>query len=221
MTRQIGVLWPSVRSNRVLPHDHFNRVQAKPAVREEIPMPSPDLNDIDGRSPKLDLTGNDWEEVHIRTTPPVMRMIGHWMSSRERHLAPPQEFVGPWDEPSRQRVLEYLAHGHIRSYRGYSSCRFPTCPAHAGPLGSRDHTDGIWAWPEGLAHYVRDHDVQLPVEFVDHVLAQEDVPVEHPCSVEPGDAFWFDADGQPHRYEYETAYWSEWCAKHRSGAFRR
>jgi hypothetical protein len=30
-------------------------------------------------------------------------------------------------------------------------------------------TDGVYCWPEGLAHYVKEHDVRLPDEFVTHV----------------------------------------------------
>jgi hypothetical protein len=30
-------------------------------------------------------------------------------------------------------------------------------------------TDGVYCWPEGLAHYINEHDVRLPAEFVAHV----------------------------------------------------
>jgi hypothetical protein len=30
---------------------------------------------------------------------------------------------------------------------------------------------GAFGWPEGLAHYLVAHDVRLPAEFVEHVLA--------------------------------------------------
>ena len=35
--------------------------------------------------------------------------------------------------------------------------------------GNLDLTDGVYLWPEGLAHYVREHDVRLPDEFTEHV----------------------------------------------------
>lgn len=44
---------------------------------------------------------------------------------------------------------------------GYSRCRI--CNAQNGNL---ELTDDVFIWPEGLAHYVRDHAVRLPVEFV-------------------------------------------------------
>lgn len=38
-------------------------------------------------------------------------------------------------------------------------------------MGSRELTDGEWVWPEGLSHYVREHGVGLPEQFISHVLA--------------------------------------------------
>lgn len=32
-------------------------------------------------------------------------------------------------------------------------------------------SDGTWLWPEGLSHYVREHGVVLPEEFVVHALS--------------------------------------------------
>ena len=40
--------------------------------------------------------------------------------------------------------------------------------------GNLELTDGTFLWPEGLAHYVRDHDVRLPTAFVEHILQQDD-----------------------------------------------
>jgi len=39
-------------------------------------------------------------------------------------------------------------------------------------LGRSDMTDGVYVWPEGLAHYVEHHNVRLPHQFVQHVLSQ-------------------------------------------------
>lgn len=39
-----------------------------------------------------------------------------------------------------------------------------------GALGRSDMTDGVYVWPEGLAHYVEHHNVRLPHQFVQHVL---------------------------------------------------
>jgi hypothetical protein len=56
---------------------------------------------------------------------------------------------------------------------GWSSCRF--CGA---ANGSVELTDGEhFVWPEGLAHYVSDHDVRLP-DAVTALMAQPPAPVD-------------------------------------------
>jgi hypothetical protein len=48
---------------------------------------------------------------------------------------------------------------------GYSTCRI--CGDYRN--GDRELTDGVYLWPQGLAHYVREHQVRLPSQFLDHV----------------------------------------------------
>lgn len=54
----------------------------------------------------------------------------------------------------------------VNQYRGISSCRF--CGRHNG---SAELTDGTYCWPEGLAHYVREHGIRLPQIFLAHVTS--------------------------------------------------
>ena len=49
---------------------------------------------------------------------------------------------------------------------GYSPCRI--CGQQNGAL---ELSDGVFVWPDGLAHYVSDHLVKPPQEFVVHALA--------------------------------------------------
>jgi hypothetical protein len=42
-------------------------------------------------------------------------------------------------------------------------------------MGDSDLTDGIWVWPQGLVHYVDAHQLALPKQFIDHVLAHNGV----------------------------------------------
>jgi hypothetical protein len=73
-----------------------------------------------------------------------------------------------WPEDDRRRVSEYLQRGkRVNQMRGFSRCRF--CDR---PNGSAELTDSVYCWPEGLSHYVSEHDVRLPEEFVAHVLSQ-------------------------------------------------
>lgn len=92
--------------------------------------------------------------------------IGYWWSERHTDLPRPADFVdASWDEYERFEVIGHLQHGMVaRAWAGPSRCRF--CGAFNGSL---DFTDGTYVWPEGLAHYLREHDVRLPQGFVDHV----------------------------------------------------
>lgn len=60
-------------------------------------------------------------------------------------------------------TLEYFSSGtRVRQYMGYSRCRF------CGEMnGSAELTDGTYIWPEGLAHYLCDHNMRLPQVLVD------------------------------------------------------
>jgi hypothetical protein len=88
-------------------------------------------------------------------------------------LPSPAALVAPgWNQADLPSVLAYLRAGQewIR-FNGWSSCRFE-CGLAPSALGDRDLTDGVWLWPEGLAHYVEVHAVRLPDEFIDHMRSQ-------------------------------------------------
>lgn len=80
----------------------------------------------------------------------------------------PRRFVDPkWDAKERDIVIAYLDAGKRgESWLGDSICRF------CGKLdnGSCDLTDDVFVWPEGYSHYLREHQVRAPREFVAHVL---------------------------------------------------
>jgi hypothetical protein len=91
--------------------------------------------------------------------------VGFWFNELAPSLYPrPQALVGAWRARDRQTVLAHLRGGLVfAAYRGRSFCRF-ACGERM--MGHRDLTDGRHLWPEGLAHYVEHHDVQLPDWFV-------------------------------------------------------
>lgn len=92
--------------------------------------------------------------------------IGYWRSSSEPKLPNPQDLVVEiMDTAEKKRVLAHLScQQHINHAKGMSTCRI------CGKLnGSAEQTDGKYIWPTGLAHYVEEHNVRLPQEFVDHV----------------------------------------------------
>jgi hypothetical protein len=104
------------------------------------------------------------------------RLIGYWRSEAEPQWPDPVEFVDAgWDDEERKNVALYLASGarsastmNIPVALGWSSCRICGKDNGFGEL-----VDGSYLWPEGLAHYVGDHSVRLPREFIDHVRQQQ------------------------------------------------
>ena len=98
-----------------------------------------------------------------------VRLIGYWRNERHPEYPDPAALVDEtWSDDERDLVGIYLMSGtSLRAFMGYSSCRI------CGVLnGTGEFTDGEWAWPEGLAHYVLDHNVRLPEEFVRHTKAR-------------------------------------------------
>lgn len=92
--------------------------------------------------------------------------IGYWSASEGDAWPDVNGFVDlTWDAEERARAVSHLRHGILaRAYLGHSICRI--C---GEPNGSTELTDGTYLWPGGLAHYVDQHGVRLPVEFVGHV----------------------------------------------------
>jgi hypothetical protein len=97
--------------------------------------------------------------------------IGYWIAADAPEWPDPESFVDPtWDSDERDVVATYLKRGFVvRAWMGYSPCRI--CGAENGCL---ELTDGTYVWPDGLAHYVEQHLVRLPAEFVHHAVASLD-----------------------------------------------
>ena len=88
-------------------------------------------------------------------------LFGFWRSAGAPELPLPRPSEPP---PPAQRavLLRYLtAHALLESYEhGYSVCRL--CGERSKALGCATLTDGVFAWPEGFAHYAAAHGVQPP-----------------------------------------------------------
>lgn len=93
-----------------------------------------------------------------------------WETARleQERWPDPRCFIDPsWNRQDRSRVVSHLLRGALLGrFRGLSICRF--CGRYNG---SAELTDGIYFWPEGLAHYLNEHELRLPPEFVKHALA--------------------------------------------------
>jgi hypothetical protein len=93
-------------------------------------------------------------------------LIGYWRSDEQSDWPDPAALVDTeWDETERDLVALYLSSAFVPwAGMGYSKCRI--C---GQPNGAAEFSDGVYVWPEGLAHYVADHSVRLPAVVVQHV----------------------------------------------------
>ncbi len=106
-----------------------------------------------------------------------LREVGFWVDFRSPLSAllnprpDPRKLVVPgWLRKRKEDFAKYLDQGErVEQYMGFSYCRF-NCGAQGTAMGTADLSDGAWVWPEGLSHYIREHDVVLPPEFVSHVF---------------------------------------------------
>lgn len=75
-----------------------------------------------------------------------------------------------WVGPERDAVIAHLRAGRVvERYLGDSWCRFK-CGASGEVMGCADLTDDTYVWPEGYVHYLEEHHLKPPQEFIAHVL---------------------------------------------------
>lgn len=102
-----------------------------------------------------------------------LQLIGYWRNEQHPEYPDPNELVDEtWaeDDDDRHILAMYFGSGtYLRGFMGLSPCRI--CGEHNG---SGEFTDGVLVWPEGLAHYVREHAVRLPRSIVTYVLQAVD-----------------------------------------------
>jgi hypothetical protein len=107
--------------------------------------------------------------------PMDVKLIGYWRNESDPSWPDPAWFVDEqWDVNARQLVADYLRAGTVYCVAcGVSWCRF-RCGVSG--VGSAEQTDGVYVWPEGLAHYVEQHSVRLPDKFVRHATTSQPDP---------------------------------------------
>lgn len=65
-------------------------------------------------------------------------------------------------------MADYLERDFVvRACMGYSPCRLCDLTTN----GNLELSDGVYVWPQGLAHYLTARHVRPPGPFVSHVLA--------------------------------------------------
>ncbi|MFD4669255.1 hypothetical protein ACFWNN_05920 [Lentzea sp. NPDC058450] len=141
------------------------------------------------------------DDVLVNMSTRNLRLIGYWLGPDTPGWPDVRAFVDPSpDAAQRDRTVAYLRSGTVFvAAAGMSFCRI--C---GRANGSTELTDGVhFVWPEGLAHYVEDHNVRLPaevtaamtvppppvdiVEFM-HLLGTNEVTID--------DHWWHDINGR-------------------------
>ena len=119
-----------------------------------------------------------------------LKLIGYWAGNKESHMDPyphPSYLQDPkfWEEKGeyiKSIIVDYLdGCVEVNCYRGLSPCRL--CNEN---LGNCERTDGVYLWPEKLSHYITEHNVILPEEFIE--FAKENRDKEREFS----DEFWLE-----------------------------
>ena len=130
-------------------------------------------------------------------------LIGYWRGGNaedDDRWPDPRDLIDEsWSNQERELVASYFEHGFKPwTFMGFSGCRL------CGDWnGSAEFTDGVYLWPEGLAHYVREHSVKLPAQVLAHVRRRYD-------EVESLDA---DRDWSA-EYTDDVIFWPEGFAEH-------
>lgn len=93
--------------------------------------------------------------------------IGYWTDMKR-----PDSFIKKWKKRKiflkQLKKIEEIIYegkrGRIFSYKGSSHCRIcKICN------GSKEFKLGKYTWPEGYIHYIEEHKVKPPQDFIDFI----------------------------------------------------
>ena len=130
----------------------------------------------------------------------LLKAVGFWNGDSEERFVDPALLVDEeWEQENMDKIIAYLkGFKRINHQMGFSYCRFGcNGGSRFDPnMGTSEQTDGIWIWPEGLVHYVEDHNIRLPSEFID-TMKRNDFAVVHDVG-----------NGM-----IDYGFWIDWCNK--------
>lgn len=130
----------------------------------------------------------------------VLKAIGFWNGYNENRFIDPSALVDEgWEDSNKGKIIAYLnGFPRINHQNGYSYCRFGCNEGSMFDpnMGCAERSDGIWVWPEGLVHYVDDHYIKLPSEFVDTMKSND-----FKCVDDVGQGI------------VDYGFWEDWCNK--------
>jgi len=134
--------------------------------------------------------------------------VGYWKNENfnDNRPAPKDFIVNDTKFDCRPLVAALKRNSFLHSHEnGYSSCKI--CGLSGKVMGCCDLTDGRYVWPEGLIHYIEQHNVIPRIEgFVEHMLAYNieggghdnllmwDETIGEPIKIGKGDETWLRAN---------------------------
>lgn len=115
----------------------------------------------------------EWDRVQHGSSTSLIR-VGFFRELRHGQPAGPslKEAIRPQSQPEEAKIVSYLKGGHVLS-ASPGLVRDAIDPA-APIIGSLQIlTDGTYAWPSDLAHYVEKRHAQLPPDVVAHMTKND------------------------------------------------
>jgi len=93
--------------------------------------------------------------------------IGYWKGNDSEYLPDPNDYIdAKWNVIEKTIITNYLKSADdFEHYFGMSNCRI--CDVING---TSEKSDGVYIWPTGFPHYIEEHSVKPPQEFIDHVF---------------------------------------------------
>ena len=90
--------------------------------------------------------------------------FGFWGSQSEAMAFTDQS----WQPRDKLQIVQYLKRSPVvvSASAGFAGCLFCDAEFTKGTFQS----DGVWLWPDDLAHYVECHSLALPNSLVEHIL---------------------------------------------------
>ena len=91
---------------------------------------------------------------------------GFWYWEYEKHLPLPVECAEPFEgQTDFLRALDAVEEAaNFLQAKGWSTCRICNCVN-----GSREYRTSVAQWPEGLRHYIAEHNVEPSKEFRNYI----------------------------------------------------
>lgn len=99
----------------------------------------------------------------------ILKEVGFYFElPSEEQIAVLRSICRESPDPDADRIVRYLNAGvAIAAVPGVEVDVLAEPPQIIGAMHIR--TDGVWAWPQTLVHYVQRYHIALPQEFVDHM----------------------------------------------------